>query len=203
MTEIVTTGASMMATTEPHRLADQLVDSFRNVSWALDQCETAEDAKYSLLHELPPKQVVASAIDAIRQDLDGEPPLAKRLDIVGFMLEVQGLTATDEYIYYLARKLGGCSRRRTEMRERDHAWFSMATIARAIDEVLSTLRPKQGRPIPPADILDIAGRYASELIDQYESLLEIKETIARLELIADGKQLPKPDAGDDDDDVPF
>ena len=96
------------------------------------------------------------------------------------MLEVQGLTATDEYIYYLARKLGGCSRRRTEMRERDHAWFSMATIARAIDEVLSTLRPEKGRPIPPTDILDIAGRHASELIDQYESLLEIKRPLRDL-----------------------
>ena len=203
MTEIVTTGASMMATTEPHRLADQLVDSFRNVSWALDQCETAKEAKYSLLHELPPKQVVASTIDAIQQDLDGEPPLAKRLDIVGFMLEVQGITATDEYIWYVARKLGSCSKRSTEIRERDHAWFSMATIARAIDEILSTLRPEQGRPIPPTDILDIAGRHASELIDRYESLMEIEGTIVRLELIAAGKQLPKPDAADDGDDVPF
>jgi hypothetical protein len=202
MTEIVTTG-TMMATTAPLQLADQLVDSFRNVSWALDQCETEEDAKYSLVHELPPKQTVISAIDALQQDLDGEPPLAKRLDLIGFMLEVQCVTATDEYIQYLAYKLGSCSKRATETRERDHAWFSMATIEQAIDEVLSTVRPEQGRPIPPTDILDIAGRHSSELIERYESLIEIEGTIDRLGLIAEGKKLPKPQAVDDEDDLPF
>jgi len=79
----------------------------------------------------------------------------------------------------------------------------MATIEQAIDEVLSTVRPEQGRPIPPTDILDIAGRHSSELIERYESLIEIEGTIDRLGLIAEGKKLPKPQAVDDEDDLPF
>lgn len=39
----------------------------------------------------------------------------------------------------------------------------MVTITRAIDEVLTTLRPEYGRPVPIADVLDVAGRHATEL----------------------------------------
>ena len=76
----------------------------------------------------------------------------------------------------------------------------MTVITRTFDEVLSELRPEQGRPIPVAEILDIAGKHASALADLRKAVTKIDTTIVRLSWIADGG---RPDDDDYDDDLDF
>jgi hypothetical protein len=56
--------------------------------------------------------------------------------------------------------------------------------------------------IPPTDVLDIAGRNASELIGLHHSIIDLNNTIVRLRRIVDAKR--PPDGEDDDPDfIPF
>jgi hypothetical protein len=126
------------------------------------------------------------------------------------MLDVQGISPDLKYIQYLAWKLGDCPQLKTETHKRSKPWFSLATISRTVDEVLMTLRPEDGRPIPPTDVLNIAGRNASELISLHHSTIRLNNTIVRLQRIAEvtknAKQPEKsePMADDDDEDsIPF
>lgn len=133
-----------------------------------------------------------------------------RVDLVCLMLDAQHIKASDAYIQILAWKLGDCPRRKTETRKRYKRWFSMVTITRTIDEVLTTLKPEDGRPIPPTDVLDIAGRNASELIGLHHSIINLHNTITRLHRIVHATKDAKPPdeseptvAIDDDSDILF
>jgi hypothetical protein len=91
----------------------------------------------------------------------------------------------------------------------------MATIARTVDEVLTTRRPEYGRPVPVADVLDIAGKQASGLIELHGLMVDLNNTIVRLQRIVDATRDARPPdrseslnlatAIDDDDesDIPF
>jgi len=105
MNGIVPMGTALLATAD-HRRAEDMVLSFQNDFEMYEEGKcSVEGAREVLQHTLPSRHVVASALDAIRQDIDTEPPLDKRLDIVGIMLDVQGVTASDDYIRFLAHKL--------------------------------------------------------------------------------------------------
>jgi len=147
------------------------------------RCAIHDQAKYALRRDLPEMGLVKANLDAIRRDLDTEPPIEQRVDLVGVMLDVQGIAPDPSYIQYLAWKLGDCPKRKTETRKRSQPWFSLGTVSRTIDEVLATLRPEYGRPVPPTDVLDIAGRNASELIGLRNSVINLHNTIFRLQLI--------------------
>jgi hypothetical protein len=129
---------------------------------------------------------------AIRRDLTTEPSIEHRVELVTMMLDMQGITPELSHIQFLAWKLGDCPRRKTETRKRYKRWFSMVTITRTIDEVLMTLKPEDGRPIPPTDVLDIAGRNASELTGLDRSIVNLANTIVRLNLIVDATKDAKP-----------
>jgi hypothetical protein len=223
---------AMIAATEPYRRAAQLRDDFGDAVWVVSddvrvdsnnqllclqdartdaqRWRLGDNAKYSLRHELPERAVILSALDAIRRDLDTEPPIEHRVDLIGVMLDVQGIAPEDSYIQYLAWKFGDCPQLKTETRKRATKWFSLATISRTVDEVLMTLRPEYGRPVPPCDVLDIAGRNASELIGLHHSIVNLHNTITRLHRIVDATRDAKPPAKsepavaiDDDWDIPF
>ena len=85
--------------------------------------------------------------------------------------------------------------------------FSTATITRAIDDVLTTIRPEYGRPVPIADVLDVAGRHASELIGLDRSVVDLINTIVRLNRIVKATEHipepPTPDYPADGSDCPF
>jgi hypothetical protein len=170
-----------------------------------------DQAKYSLLKELPAYADVQTALQAIRHDLDTAPSVESRIDLVGTMLDVQGISPDLKYIQYLAWKLGDCPQLKTEIHKRSKPWFSLATISRTVDEVLMTLRPEDGRPIPIADVLDVAGRHASELISLHRSTIRLNNTIVRFQRIVDAtKDAKKPPdrpepavATGDDPDSPF
>jgi hypothetical protein len=171
--------------------------------------QIGDQAKYSLIHELPALPDVQTALQAIELDLDTEPPIERRVDLVGTMLDVQGISPDLKYIQYLAWKLGDCPQLKTETHKRSKPWFSLATISRTVDEVLMTLRPEDGRPIPPTDVLNIAGRNASDLISLRRSTIRLNNTIVRLQRIAEAtkdaaKPPDKPELSwTDDDDCPF
>jgi len=190
MNAIVTTGSSvpMLADAETYRVVDRMVDSFLDFDLFADGEWSAEGARHSLRHDLPARQDVAAALGSLQRDIDTPSPAEKRLEIVGLMLDVQSIDGNEPYIRFLALKL---------------EQFPMQAIARAIDEVLCTMRPEGGRPVPVSDILAVAKRHAHRLVQQRDALRQLDRTVIRLELIADGKQPPKPNAGDDDDDVPF
>jgi hypothetical protein len=192
---------------EPYRRAAQLRNDFGDAVWALrddvrfdgekqllclrdartdaQRWRLGDNAKYSLIHDLPERIVILAALDAIQRDLDTEPPIARRVELVGMMLDVQGITADLCHIQYLAWKLGDCPRRKMETRKRSNPWFSLVTVARTIDEVLTTLRPECGRPVPVADVLDTAGRNASALIGLHHWTINLNNTIVRLQPIVD------------------
>ena len=117
-------------------------------------------------------------------------------------LDVQGVTADASYVQYLAWKLGDCPKRKTETQKRVRPWVSLTTIARTIDEVLSTLRPKDGIPIPEADILDVGGRNASQAVGLHHVLVTLGNTISRLHRIDSATKGAQP-PDDDEADVPF
>src|ERR1700730_13706353 len=120
------------------------------------------------------------------------------------MLDMQGITPELSHIQFLAWKLGDCPRRKTETRKRYKRWFSMVTMTRTIDEVLMTLKPEEGRPVPIADVLDVAGRHASELTGLDWSIVSLANTNLRLNQIVDATKDAKPpedhpiDGGDDE-----
>src|SRR6266852_5945942 len=102
MNGIVPMGTALL-TTADHRRAEDMVLSFQDeFDFTDDGIWTAEGARHSLQHDLPSRPAVASVLDAIQQDIDTEPPLDKRLEIVGIMLDVQGIAASDDYIRFLA-----------------------------------------------------------------------------------------------------
>ncbi len=212
---------AIMAAAGPYRLAARLKNDFdeavelhsdlvrvdaksqliclRDAKTEAWRWKLGSQAKYALLRELPGITLVRECLDAIQRDLDTEPPIEHRVELVGTMLDVQGITPELSYIEYLAWKLGDCPQRKTETRKRSKPWFSSVTIARTIDEVLSTLRPEYGRPIPPSDVLDIAGRKASELIGLQRSTINLNNTIVRLNWIVDATRDAKlPDKPVDD-----
>jgi hypothetical protein len=206
---------AMIAATEPYRAAAQLVSTFDEVVEVLSDSDLlrVDDKKQLLclqntrteagrwrlgyrardeLSDLPACADVQAALHAIRRDLDTEPPIEHRVELVGMMLDVQGITADLSYIQYLAWKLGDCPQRKTETRKRSKPWFSLVTISRTIDEVLTTLRPEYGRPVPVAEVLDIAGRNASDLIGVHHSIINLNNTIVRLHRIVDATRDAKP-----------
>jgi hypothetical protein len=155
--------------------------------------QLGDNARYALRKELPRLADVRPVLAALDLDLDTEPSIEQRVDLVGTMLDIQGITPDLKYIRYVAQKLGDCPPRKTETCKRSQPWFSLATISRTVDEVLSTLRPQDGRPIPPADILDIAGKHASELISLRRSVVTLNNTIVRLQRIVEAtKDAAKP-----------
>jgi hypothetical protein len=148
----------MIAATEPYRAAAQLVSTFDEVVEVLSDSDLlrVDDKKQLLclqntrtearrgrlgyrtrdeLSDLPACADVQAALHAIRRDLDTEPPIEHRVELVGMMLDVQGITADLSYIQYLAWKLGDCPQRKTETRKRSKPWFSLVTISRTTDEV--------------------------------------------------------------------
>ena len=75
-----------------------------------------------------------------------------------------------------------------------------------------TLKPEDGRPVPIADVLDVAGRHASELTGLDRSIVNLANTIIRLNQIIDATMDAKPPDKseppaaitiDDDSDIPF
>jgi hypothetical protein len=165
-----------------------------------------DQARYSL-KRLPRSKDVLAAHNAIRRDLRTEPLIEHRVDLVCVMLDALNVKASDSYIQMLAWKLGDCPQpRRTETLRRHERWFSMAAITRAIDEVVTTIRPEYGAPVPIAVALDVAGRHASELIRLDWSIVVLGNTIDRLKRIVDATEdAPEPRFSDDDDrdDLPF
>jgi hypothetical protein len=158
------------------------------------------------LRDLPALPDVQAALRAIRLDLDTEPPLESRVELIGGLLDVQGISPDLKYIQVLAWKLGDCPPRKTETNERNKPYFSIATIARTIDEVWTTLRPEYGRPVPIADVLDIAGRNASEMIGLRNSTTRLNNTVVRLQRIVQATRNakpPEPSDTDDEDLIPF
>jgi hypothetical protein len=124
---------------------------------------------------------------------------------------MQGISPDLKYIQYLTWKLGNCPQLKTETHKRSKPWFSLVTITRTIDEVLMTLKPECGVPVSPSDVLDIAGRNASELIDMRRSIIRLHNTIHRLGRIAWATKDAKPPdkfestgaVADDEMDIPF
>jgi hypothetical protein len=164
--------------------------------------QLGDNAKYALRKELPLLADVRPVLADLDLDLDTEPSIEQRVDLVGTMLDIQGISPDLKYIRYVAQKLGDCPPRKTETCKRSKPWFSREAIARAIDEVLMTLRPQDGRPIPPADILDIAGKHSSELLQLRRSVLTIHNTIVRLQrIVAATKDVAKPVFKDDEWDI--
>jgi hypothetical protein len=165
----------------------------------------------SKLRNLPALPNVQAVLDAIRLDLDTEPPLESRVELIGALLDVQGIAPDLKYIEVLAWKLGDCAPRKTETRKRNKPGFSLATIACTIDEIWTTLRPEYGRPVPITDVLDIAGRHASEMIGLRRSTFYIGNAIVGFQLIVDAtKDAKLPDKtespvpiDDDEDSIPF
>jgi hypothetical protein len=85
-----------------------------------------------------------------------------------------------------------------------------SSATRTIDEVLTTLKPEDGRPVPIADVLYVAGRRASELTGLDQSIVNLANTIIRLNQIVDATKDAKPPAkseaavaGDDEMHIPF
>jgi hypothetical protein len=220
---------AMIAATEPYRLAKRLVSTFNEALEIFDRDLIRVDDRQQLiclqnarteadrwrlgyrardqLRDLPPYADVEAAHHAIRRDLTTEPSIEHRVELVTMMLDVQGITPELPYIQFLAWKLGDCPRRKTETRKRYKRWFSMVTITRTIDEVLMTLKPEDGRPVPIADVLDVAGRHASEVTGLDRSIVNLANTILRLNQIVDATKDAKPppavDSDDDDSDCPF
>jgi hypothetical protein len=226
---------AMIAATEPYHLAKRLVSTFDEALEIFDsdivrvddrqqliclQNARTEAARWRLgyrardqLRDLPPYADVQAAHHAIRRDLTTEPSIEHRVELVTMMLDVQGIAPELSYIQYLAWKLGDVPRRKTETRKRYKRWFSMVTITRTIDEVLMTLKPEEGRPVPIADVLDVAGRHASELTGLDQSIVNLANTIIRLNQIVDATKdakkppdRPEPAVATDDDDsdiIPF
>jgi hypothetical protein len=224
--------AAMIAATEPYRLAKRLVSTFDEALEFFDSDLIRVDDRQQLLclqnakteadrwrlgyrardqlRDLPPYADVQAAHHAIRRDLTTEPSIEHRVELVTMMLDVQGITPELPYIQFLSWKLGDCPRRKTETRKRYKRWFSMVTITRTIDEVLMTLKPEDGRPVPIADVLDVAGRHASELTGLDRSIVNLANTIIRLNQIVDATKDAKPPAkseaavaGDDEMHIPF
>jgi hypothetical protein len=115
------------------------------------------------------------------------------------MLDAQNVKASDAYIQMLSWKLGDCPQpRRTETIKRSQPYFSIVVITRAIDDILTTMRPEYGAPVPIADVLDVAGRHASELIRLDRSIISLGNTIHRLQRIVDAtRDAPRPQFCDD------
>jgi hypothetical protein len=80
--------------------------------WELANTATAD------LRNLPALPNVRAALDALQRDLDSEPPIEHRLQLIGMMLDVQGITPDLAYVQFLAWKLGECPKRTTETKER-------------------------------------------------------------------------------------
>jgi hypothetical protein len=63
------------------------------------------------------------------------------------------------------------------------------------------MRPEYGGPVPIADLLDVAGRHASELISLDRSIVVPGNTIDRLKRIVDATEdAPRPRFSDDAED---
>jgi hypothetical protein len=223
---------AMIAATEPYRMAARLTDDFdeavqllsdlvrvdsngkllclRDANTGAMRWKIGDQAKYSLLRELPALPDVQAALHAIERDLDTEPPIEHRIELVGTMLDAQHITADLSYIQILGWKLGDCPERKTETHKRNKPWFSMVTITRTIDEVVTTMRTEHGRPVQIADVLDVAGRNSSELISLRRSTIRLNNTIVRLRRIVHATRDAKPPdkseppvASDDEMDDPF
>jgi hypothetical protein len=222
----------LLAATAPFRLAaplaaaldqvdgDELRDLVRTNRfgdlWALwdadgDPAELwayADEAEY-YLERLPALADVEAARDVVRADIETEPSIEARCDLVCTMLDGWNVTATTTYIDALAWKLGHSPRRQTEKYERTRPWFPLAAIAATVDELLTTAKPQRGRPVDIADVLDIAGRHSSELIRLNRALETLCGVIPLLGRITDAvTNIPKPPPRrrppvDDDYDVPF
>jgi len=131
------------------------------------------------------------------------------------LLDGWNLTATAVYVETLTRKLGDCPRRPTESLERARPWFSTAAIAATVDELLTTRTPKRGRPPDISDILDVAGKHASELTRLSKALASLSGAIIALTGITDEvANVPRPSTlrppgwqpppmGPDEEPVPF
>jgi hypothetical protein len=216
---------SMILAMEPYRVANQLASTYgETVEVILDRDDcfqvrlrNPKECRWSLgstarsfLQGLPAQPDVEAALRALRIDRDTEPPLEARVEMIGALLDVQGIAPDLKYIQVLAWKLGDCPPRKTETRERNKPWFSMVTIARVIDEIWTTLRPEYGRPVPITDVLDIAGRNHSEMLGLHNSIFDIRKAIVGLHRVVEATKdavepvyEPGSSADDDDDDVPF
>jgi hypothetical protein len=82
-------------------------------------------ARFSLRHELPALPDVRATLDAIELDLDKEPPIECRVDLVGTMLDAQAISPDVKYIRYIAWKLGDCPQLKTETHKRAAGWRSL------------------------------------------------------------------------------
>lgn len=213
----------MIAATEPYRLAARLLNAIPKKPGkdllelvrvdptgrllCLQDDEMAVrwfsgDQARRELERLPVLEDVVAAHHAIRRDLETEPPIEHRVDLVCMMLDVQQLKPTDAYIQVLAWKLGDCPEQRgTEVHRRAKKWFSMVTITRAIEDVLMTIRPEYGRPVPISDVLDVAGRHASRMIWLDRSIVNLRNIIRRLNQIVEATKDARPP--DDDELIPF
>jgi hypothetical protein len=147
--------------------------------------QLGDSARHALRTYLPTLADVRPVLAALDLELDTEPSIEQRVDLVGAMLDIQGLTPDLKYIRYLAGKLGNCPARKSEAYKRRKPWFCREAIARALDEVLSEMRPEGGRPIPVADVLDVVGKHSSEIMSLRRQIVTINNTICRLQTIAE------------------
>jgi hypothetical protein len=218
---------ALIAATEPYRVAAQLLRSFvagRESRTSFDDEDelselarvdagghlicldkaTTEASRWRLGYEaadalrgMPAHTELRAAFRAIRRDLDTEPPIETRVELVTMMLDAQHITASDAYIQHLSWRLGDCPPLKTEKFKRWQPWFSLATGARAIDEVLTTMRPEYGRPVPIADVLNVAGRNSSKLIGLYDEIHKLGWTRHRLgQVVAATKDARPPDTSE-------
>ncbi len=168
------------------------------------------DQAASYLQRLPALADVEAVRHVLRTDIETEPSIVIRCDLVCAMLDGGCVTATPTYIETLVWKLGNSPRRQTEKHPRSRCWFPMAAIAATVDDVLTNIRPQHGRPVSIAEVLDIAGRHASELIRIEAALETMSKTIPLLgritQAVADVPRPPRrqrPDWPADNSDVPF
>jgi hypothetical protein len=215
---------ALISATEPFRLATKLSGALDGADWikevvrvdrkgqllCLKNVSEAErwclgDQAKRDLRSLPPLADVMDAHRAIRLDLTTEPPIENRVELVCLMLDAHNITASDAYVQMLAWKLGDIPQRKTETVKRNQPWFSMVTITRAIVEVVTTLRPEYGRPAAIADVLDVAGRHASDLTSLDRSIVTLANTIGRLNRIVGATKDAKEAEMDETDemDIPF
>ncbi|KRR06839.1 hypothetical protein [Bradyrhizobium valentinum] len=206
----------LMAAMEPYRVAASLSAAFDQVDgdelrdlvrtnrigtlrplWDADDDPVklwryADKAEY-YIQRLPTLTDVEAARQVVRTDIETEPSIEVRCALVYTMLDAWNVTATPTYVQMLSSKLGHSPRRPTETHERTRRWFPTAAIAAAVDDVVTTLKPEHGRPVSIADMLDVAGRHASELIRLETALEDLTTAIPVLSRITEAvADVPRP-----------
>jgi hypothetical protein len=206
----------LMAAMDPYRLAAPLSAAFDQVdgeelrdlvrtnrfgdlwtSWhadgdPLDLWRYADQAA-SYLQRLPALPDVEAARHVLRTDIETEPMIEALYDLVCAMLDAANVTATSTYIETLIWKLGNSPRRPTETHPRIKPWFPLAAIAATVDDVVTNVRPQHGRPVSIVEVLDIAGRHASELIRLEAALDTMSKAIQLLGRVTQAvSDVPRP-----------